>query len=52
MIELWRRLNPRRAVSTTSSGVCDVRAGGFCIFEASKNPVSVTPGHSAITSIP
>src|SRR5437762_12213703 len=50
--ELLLRFRARRAVSTTSSGVCAVRAGGFFMREASKNAVSVTPGQSAITLIP
>src|SRR5881394_964493 len=50
--ELLRRFRARSAVSTTSSGVCEVRAGGRCMREASKKFVSVTPGHNAITSIP
>jgi hypothetical protein len=29
MIELFRRFSPRKAVSTTCSGVSIVRAGGF-----------------------
>src|SRR5258705_9962729 len=33
--EPFRRANPRNALSTTSSGVCDVRIGGRSICEAS-----------------
>src|SRR5256885_1406456 len=50
--ELFPRFNARNAVSTTSSTVWDVRAGGRCMCEAAKKFVSVTPGQSAITLIP
>ena len=46
------RSNARKAVSTTSSGLCIVRIGGRSIPDASKKLVSVTPGHNAITLIP
>src|SRR5437773_3802134 len=49
---LLRAANPLSAVSTTSSGVCDDRAGGLCPRAASKKFVSVTPGQSAITVTP
>src|SRR5580765_47071 len=50
--ELFPRFHARKATSTTCADVCDARAGGRFIREASKKPVSVTPGHSAITLIP
>jgi len=50
--ELLRRFNARKAMSTTSSDVCTTRAGGRFIRAAAKKPVSVTPGHNAITWIP
>ena len=46
---LFLRFNARRAVSTTSSGVCTVRIGGRSMPATSKKLVSVTPGHNAIT---
>src|ERR1700730_13435200 len=38
--ELFPRANARNATSTTSSAVCDTRAGGLFILEASKKFVS------------
>ncbi len=50
--ELFPRFNARKATSTTSSEVCTIRPGGRFILDASKKPVSVTPGQSAITFTP